>query len=329
MDAVDLFDPATDSLREGASLPSPRSNHAAVLLEDGRVLVIGGGRSAPVGAGAGLDVLSSALIYDPALDAWEETGSLLEGRSHFAAVRLVDGRVLVAGGTAGTHEHGSTCTGAPDCGPLGDTLASTEIYDPATGTFTGAGPLAEARALFTMERLGDGRVLAIAGMNDYRDGFASTEVFDPTTGEWSPGPDLVSEQRFFHASAPLPSGRVLVGGGKLPDVRFLTTVDVVDVSAGESTSAAELSVPQTLPRFVPLASGRVLTVGGFRCPSPCAPIADAAIYDESTNEWSAIGSLETARAGHSATRLADGRVLVCGGFTSLANTASCELSASE
>jgi hypothetical protein len=179
-----------------------------------------------------------------------------------------------------------------------------------------------------MERLDDGRVLAIAGMNDRRIGFASTEVFDTATGEWSPGPDLASEERVFHASAPLPSGAVLMGGGKLPDTRLLATVDVIDVASGESRVAAELAIPQTLPRFVPLASGRVLSVGGFRCPSPCTPIADAAIYDESTNAWTPIGSLQTARSGHTATRLSDERVLVCGGFTATNNTASCEISIS-
>ena len=326
LNAVDIFDPATDSIVEAADLPEARSNHQAVLLKDGRVLVVGGGRSAPIGAGSGEEVLASALLYDPARDLWEETGSLAEGRSHFGAVLLDDGRVLVTGGTAGTHENGSICTGAPDCGPLGDTLASTEIYDPVTGTFEPAAPLGRGRTLFTIERLSDGRVLAAAGMNDRREGFATTEIFDPSTGDWTPGPDLGSEPRIFHASALLPSGRVLVGGGKLPDTYFLDTVDVVDPSGETSMPTAALSVPQTLPRFVSLASGRVLSVGGFRCPSPCEPIAEARLYDEAAGAWESIGALQNARAGHTATLLKDGRVLVCGGFTAFGNTTVCEIS---
>lgn len=329
LDAVDVFDPRTNELRPAAPLPAPRSNHEAVLLDDGRVLVLGGGRSAPVGAGSGEGVTASAILYDPERDAWEETGSLAEARSHFAATRLPDGRVLVAGGTAGTYENAGTCTGAANCGSLGDTLGTAEIFDPASGTFSPAGSLATARTLFTLEVLDDGRVLAIAGMNDARQGFSSTEIFDPTTAAWSLGPSLASEARIFHASARLPSGRILVGGGKLPDTYFLASVDIVDVDAGEARSVSDLGIAQTLPRFVELDSGGVLAVGGFRCPRPCEPIAEAQIYREDTGAWQPIGSLLRARAGHAAVRLHDGRVLVCGGFTAAGNTATCELSSDE
>lgn len=321
--AVDVFDPATDQLAVVAALPSPRSNHAAVRLVDGRVLVVGGGRAAPTGGGSGLDVLASAVVYDPARDTWDATGDLLEGRSHFGAVRLEDGRVLVVGGTAGTFERDGMCT--PDCGPLGDALASAEIYDPSTGRFHATGSLGQARTLHTVERLPDGRVLAIAGMNEAREGFTSTEIFDPVTETWTAGPTLVSEARVFHRSALLPSGRVLVAGGKLPDTYFLASVDVLDIGGAPTRTAAPLEIALTTPGLVALPSGRVLSAGGFRCPSPCTPVGETWIYDESTDVWQSTGALRIARAGHAIAVLGDGRVLVCGGYSASGNTPWCEI----
>lgn len=325
LSSVEIFDPVSETWESGPSLPVPRSNHRAVRLKDGRVLVVGGGRSAPIGAASGIDVLSSALIYDPERDRWSTTGSLHEGRSHFGAVLLPSGKVLVAGGGSGEHEHGSECSGASQCGPLGDTLDSAELYDPATGEFSPTGSMHEARSLFTLTALSSGQVVAAAGMNDFREGFRSTEIYEPEQGEWREGPLLASEERVFHSAAVLPSGRVLVGGGKLPDTKMLASVDVLDVKAG-AVAGPPLAVPHTVGRFVELDSGRVLSVGGFRCPNPCAPIADVELFDEEAMAWQALPPLAIARAGHSATRLADGRVLVVGGFDNSGNLSSCEIS---
>jgi hypothetical protein len=80
--------------------------HAAALLSDGRVLVVGGSISvAPIAA---------AELYDPATASFSPTGSMSVGRSGPIATRLADGRVLVAGGVG-----------------VGDkVLASAELYQP-------------------------------------------------------------------------------------------------------------------------------------------------------------------------------------------------------
>jgi len=327
LDTVELFDPESETWTDGPTLPEPRSNHQAVRLDDGRVLVVGGGRSAPIGVPSGEGVLSSALIFDPGAERWTPTAGLIEGRSHFASALLPSGRVLVAGGGAGTHEHGSTCNGAgvDDCGPVGDSLGSAELYDPETGVFTATGAMAEPRDLLTLTALGDGRVLAAAGANDYAVSFASTEVYDERTGEWTAGPDLAAEDRLFHSAALLPSGQVLVGGGKKSNVAMLATVVLVDVDAGTSEPTAHLAVAHTGGGFVGLPSGRVLSVGGFRCPSPCTSMTEAEIYAEGTGSWTAIAPLASPRSGHTATLLDDGRVLVVAGFGPFGNVAACEI----
>jgi len=83
-----------DAMRGGWLHASPMSRarvlHAATLLRDGRVLVIGGGH--------GDQVLSSAEIYDPALDAWSPTEPMKHPRVAHAAITLPTGQVLVTGG---------------------------------------------------------------------------------------------------------------------------------------------------------------------------------------------------------------------------------------
>ncbi len=323
---AELFDPTTETWSDAAEMPTRRSNHQAVRLPSGEVLVVGGGRAAPVGVGSGIDVLDSALLYDSTNDRWTEVGAMADGRSHFGAALLPSGRVLVFGGTSGEHTHGSECTGAPNCGPIGDSLASAEVYDPATQTFSATGSLAHARTAFAHVVLANGDVAVLSGVNDYREGQATTEVYNEARGTWVLGPALASEARLFHDAARLPSGQVLMGGGKLADVRILSSTELLDFSAESAAIAAPLAVPHTVPRFTTLSSGRVLSTGGFHCPSPCAPINNAQIYDEATGVWSSLEGLGVRRAAHTATRLQDGRVLIAGGYSSTTNLSDCELS---
>src|SRR4051812_40200027 len=75
------------------SMAAARSNHVAVRLPNGKVLVAGGV--------AGLNILASAEIYDPATNIWAPAASMRTARYVFVAALLPNGKVLVAGG-AGT-----------------------------------------------------------------------------------------------------------------------------------------------------------------------------------------------------------------------------------
>ena len=79
---------------------------------------------------------------------FEETGSLATARYSHTATLLPNGKVLVAGGDNG---------GA---------LASAELYDPASGTWTATGSLATARDYHTATLLPNGKVLVAGGLND-------------------------------------------------------------------------------------------------------------------------------------------------------------------
>ena len=100
------------------SMVTPRSDHTAVRLLDGRVLVVGGRD--------GQTNLTSAELYDPATGTWSAAGSI--SKPLVAATLLRDGKVLILVGHA-------------DGGPR-----SAEVYDPASGTWTATGPMDPGRS---------------------------------------------------------------------------------------------------------------------------------------------------------------------------------------
>ena len=98
------------------ALSTARAGHEAVLLTDGRVLIVGG-------VGLEWSLLASAEIYDPRTQRFTTTGAMQEARASHAAIRLRDGRVLVVGGHRG---RGSALV----------ISRTAEVYDATSGRFS-------------------------------------------------------------------------------------------------------------------------------------------------------------------------------------------------
>jgi len=231
------------------------------------------------------------------------TGSMAVARESPTATLLADGRVLVAGGYGGV-------TDSPGSYPSGtDSLASAEVWDPATGTFSPGGSLITARQGHTATLLRDGRVL-ISGGADGNGALAEAEIWDPATMTSSATGSLVAA-RFGATAMLLADGRVLVFGGTkgAADGREVpvTSAEVWSPDTG-SFGPADSPAEASYPAGTLLVDGRVLVIDGTD--------ASATVWDPTTRSSTAAGSLASvteARDGLITTLLQDGRVLVAGG----------------
>jgi hypothetical protein len=195
---AELYDPVTGNWTVTGSMNQERHSFTLTLLPNGKVLAAGG--SGTNGS------VRSAEIYDGATGVWTSTGSLQAPRTSHTATLLPNGKVLVAGGADFVLDQ----TGAD---PVDPALASAEIYDPATGSWTPTGSMEQPRQFHTATLLTSGKVLIAGGVGFFGGLFpTSAEVYDPSAGKWLPTLPLVSG-RTDHIATLLPNGKVLIAGG--------------------------------------------------------------------------------------------------------------------
>lgn len=299
---LDLFDPATGQfVRSDSHLSESRQGERATLLQDGTVLIVGGGaadRAVPSSGG------SEAEIFDPATGTVTQVGPTLEPHVDGSATLLADGRVLLVGGV-----------------PSNQPEAFAELYDPETQTFKRTGSTTSATPFHHAVLLDDGNVLIVGGRNHADAGVdESAEVFDPNTERFSATGTMVIRQGAATATV-LSDGRVLVVGGLESDPGSNVTavsdaVQIYDPATGTFALAGRLPTPRLEHAAVPLADGDVLVMGGKAEWSPAADtpaaLTDALRWDHETGEFVPAGSMTRGRKGFLATRLQDGKVLMIG-----------------
>jgi N-acetylneuraminic acid mutarotase len=285
--SVDLYDPVSDAWSPTKPLDTARFGHTATLLPSGKLLVAGGTQN-------GRSPLKSAELYDPKLGSWSPTGPLGTARFGHTATLLPSGKVLVAGGS-------------DDSGPLN----SAELYDPASGAWSPTGPLDTPRSGHTATLLppdeSDQFQVLVAGGTDSSP--RSAELYHPELGTWSLT-DSMKTPRSDHTATLLPSGKVLVAGGRRGAI-VLSSAELYDLN--EKTWSS-LSQAQNTARYAHTAtllpSGQVLITGGMNASTA---LASAQVYDPALATWSEAMPLAAARVTHTATLLPTGQVLIAGG----------------
>ena len=207
--STEIYDVANGTFTVATPLLTGRRGHTATLLGNGKVLLVGG-----FGAISGADssTLASAELYDPIAKTFTNTGALATARySHTASV-LPDGRVLIVGGWSGA----VTATGSY----AGKAVATAEVYDAGSGTFSIAGSLATARISHAAATLPGGKILIVGG-SDSADPtrltaapnpLASVELYNPAARSFTPAPSMTMP-RVGPTATVLASGEVLVVGG--------------------------------------------------------------------------------------------------------------------
>lgn len=321
---AELYDPRSAPGGSWTSIPGPvttRYRHTATLLRDGKVLVVGGVSGIVDGRAA---MAATAELFDPDAQGQRGAGTWLAAtagpseqpitpRHGHTASLLPDGTVLVAGGSSGSSQGG---------------LAGVEIYTHAgtSGTWSAARDVARNSTYPTATLVG-GRVLMVAG-KDRPETFGDEQrwvpvLYDPGTGRWTErGP--LQASRLAHSASLLPTGQVLVAGGRreLTSTRITDTAELHDPAAPDPTWT--LTDSMETRRFghanALLPGGRVLVAGGAGTIegrdgsrfAPGLPLVAAEVYDPASGTWSLVPDMGTARGPRFSADLPDAASLAPG-----------------
>jgi N-acetylneuraminic acid mutarotase len=286
--SAELYNPSSGTWTLTGPMNAARNLSTATLLANGEVLVAGGNSNG---------VQASAELYNPATNTWTLTGSMHTARYQHTATLLQNGEVLVAGG----YNENET-------NPF---LASAELYNPATGTWTTTGSLHSPRIYDTTTLLTNGQVLAAGGYNTTPTAInilATAELFNPATGKWTLTGKMHTPTTGA-AAALLASGQVLVAAGENYN-NSLTTAELFNPTSGTWTLTGSLHAARNQHTATLLANGQVLVAGGQNGTSF---VAAAELYNPTTATWTTTGSLNTPRIEDTATLLQNGQVLVAAG----------------
>lgn len=286
--SVDLFTPETNTWSPLQPAPVGPWDAGAVVLADGRWLV--------------LDALVG-LIYDPATDTWQDAPALAESFRDASTLSLLpDGDVLIAGGW--------------------EKPKTSLRYDPTTDTILTTANLIKGRGSHTATSLPDGRVLLAGGWawgysvewdTEIQEPLALTEAYDPQTDTWSALAPMTT-RRERHGAALLPSGKVLVAGGRSMNegTEFFTTdsAEIFDPATNTWSPAASMHEARLGHTTTALPSGHVLVAGGS---GSGGRLASVEVYDPETDTWTTLEPMSEPRWHHTATFIPHQGVLIVGG----------------
>lgn len=239
----EIFDPQTETFSAGPPMTAVRYAHAATRLDDGRVLVTGGGAGYVGGFSYSVHPHPYADVFDPAAGTFAAAPRMATPRWSHTATKLLDGRVLVVGFPPGQPEE----------------LPVAEIYSADATTVSpviGGAPRLQHSATL----LPDGRVLLASGVNENSYDRNDLEVFDPVMNTIAPfGFTRVGR---YHAATALADGRVLLTGGGSTYLDPIADADLVDPATNTVTPAPPMTRARRGHRATLLPNGEVLITGG-------------------------------------------------------------------
>ena len=308
------------------TMSTPRVSHAAVLLQNGSVLIAGGLDDT-------LTALASAEIYDAVAKTFTATAASMDtARSVHTATALVDGTVLIVGGA----------TAATD-------LVQLDLFDPTPGAFVPTGAMTEPRQFHTATMTQDGtaRIFIAGGQNAVLGALNSSDLYDGAG--FDAGPTL-NEARSLHTATAFLNGaahQILIAGGVtsaaggwvtntaeiytpvaggIGSAPVPTTDSMMNNTTNPATPATRFGHTATYLAPIPitLPNGGILIVGGEDATGIVQNTTNLFIPDGAGNGSFDISrtsgktgttahNLKTARVYHTATTLCDGTVLIAGG----------------
>lgn len=304
-----------------ADAPDGFDYGSATLLNDGKILIVGG-------RGLAEAVHKNSYWYLPTDQTFTPSAQLTQARFAHTAFILSDGRVVITGGDDLT-----------PVDPFRPALASTEIYNPATDSFTNGPDMTVPRFHHVATQLKDNRVLLTGGLQIAgSSGFGAspnTEIYDPIANTFTAASRMVENGRWLHTATLLNDGLVLLVGGRNNSctgtcpVFSLASAEIFNPATGTYMATGPLNISRHNHTATLLADGRVLVIGGETTEdlgTGSSEVQQAEIYDPATGMFSYYGNMLITRGRHTATLLNNGKLLIMGGeIRSGAQTASTEL----
>lgn len=329
--SVEIFDPGTDQWTTAPSMLQARVGVGLAVLPDGRVMAAGGRQDASVeifdpqandwtalpdpGPDStyslhlaplpGGDVLftggaisqtasaAAALRWRSGPQGWQALPAMATPRSRAVIATMPLGWVMIAGGS---HQ--------------GTVHASTELFDPFTGSWSAGPNLPSPRTRAAAVLLPTGRLLVTGGTDGTSPG-NNAWIFDLTAPAWTTAGALSTDRGDIAAEA-LPDGDVLIVGGQLNNA----SAALVERGSPEGWSVSQpLAQARSGAGSTLLHDGRVLVAGG-EVNDPVSESASSEIFAPLAGSWAAPRPMPAHRLLFDLLTLADGRALAVGGFSS-------------
>jgi hypothetical protein len=252
----------------------------------------------------GMVVLCSLAQVAQADSSFGLTGAMNTNRYSATATMLANGKVLVAGG-----ENNNGC------------LATAELFDPVSGTWTDTGSMLNDRADHIAVLLSNGEVLVAGGINSSGVILTNAELYNPVAGTWSNTAGLNTARAGFVATL-LTNGLVLVAGGEIQIDNKPSTSEIYDPSSGSWAMSGTMIQKHLAggvwtgefggPTATLLTNGTVLVVGGLQTNWLTS---GAEWFNPGNQTWTPTLPMNYPRFAHGAVLLPNGKVLVTGGQT--------------
>lgn len=237
-----------------------------------------------------------------AAGTWSTTGSMPYDNSCHASALLPNGRVLAAGGEKDNQ--------LP--------LNTASLYNAITGTWSATSSMSTARYHPSYVLLANGKVLIAGGyMGAWTSVTNTAELYDANTAVFSnTGSMLTARVSNMNILVQLANGKALIAGGSSNATNNpLSSAETYNSATGTWSNTGAMHYPRVEHTVTRLSNGKVLVAGGSTLGMYYAPTTSAELYDPATGTWSNIAPMVSARMGHTATLLSNGKVLVAGGFS--------------
>src|SRR6266853_3991058 len=164
----------------------------------------------------------------------------------------------------------------------------------------------------TIRRFGAIRALVLVGLLGIGLIASSAVSALGSSNTWTPTSSMITA-RTHHTATLLANGEVLVAGGG--NTTILPSAELYNQTTGKWTATGSMTTARTDHTATLLANGEVLVAGGLsnggsQIGTSCTSTAE--LYNPSTGQWMATGSMTITRGHHTATLLPNGKVLVVG-----------------